>query len=98
MNHEELDRYLKDNSNTVEWKDDEKGIIFRHTVYDKPEEGVHIEFKKLRQITPPQLDQILVNGRNVECITRITGYFSKVSGWNKGKIGELHDRTKASDI
>jgi len=29
---------------------------------------------------------------NVDGITRITGYFSKVSGWNKGKLGELKDR------
>jgi ribonucleoside-triphosphate reductase len=28
----------------------------------------------------------------VEGITRITGYFTKVSSWNKGKIGELRDR------
>ena len=25
-------------------------------------------------------------------ITRIVGYFSKISNWNKSKIGELHDR------
>lgn len=29
---------------------------------------------------------------NIEGITRITGYFSKITGWNKGKIGELKDR------
>jgi len=29
---------------------------------------------------------------NIEGITRITGYFSKIPGWNKGKIGELKDR------
>jgi ribonucleoside-triphosphate reductase len=29
---------------------------------------------------------------NVDSITRITGYFTKVSSWNKGKLGELHDR------
>jgi ribonucleoside-triphosphate reductase len=29
---------------------------------------------------------------HVDGITRITGYFTKVSSWNKGKIGELHDR------
>ena len=29
---------------------------------------------------------------NVEGVTRITGYFTKISSWNKGKIGELHDR------
>ncbi len=28
----------------------------------------------------------------VEGITRITGYFTKTSSWNKGKIGELHER------
>ncbi len=30
----------------------------------------------------------------VEQITRITGYFTKVSSWNKGKRGELKDRHK----
>lgn len=29
---------------------------------------------------------------NVEGITRITGYFTKISSWNKGKLGELKDR------
>ncbi|TFG57509.1 MAG: anaerobic ribonucleoside-triphosphate reductase [Methanomassiliicoccus sp.] len=30
---------------------------------------------------------------NVEGITRVTGFFSKTSGWNKGKLGELKERT-----
>lgn len=34
--------------------------------------------------------------KNVEHVTRVTGFFSKVEGWNKGKIGELNDR-KARD-
>jgi ribonucleoside-triphosphate reductase len=29
---------------------------------------------------------------DVDGITRITGYFTKVSNWNKGKIGELRNR------
>lgn len=29
-----------------------------------------------------------------EGITRVTGYFSKTSSWNKGKVAELHDRYK----
>jgi anaerobic ribonucleoside-triphosphate reductase len=29
---------------------------------------------------------------DVDGITRITGYFTRLSSWNKGKIGELHDR------
>jgi ribonucleoside-triphosphate reductase len=34
------------------------------------------------------------NSTDVEGITRITGYFTKVSSWNKGKVGELHDRNR----
>jgi len=30
----------------------------------------------------------------IEGITRITGYFTKISSWNKGKIGELNDRKR----
>ncbi|MBW1971989.1 MAG: anaerobic ribonucleoside-triphosphate reductase [Deltaproteobacteria bacterium] len=29
---------------------------------------------------------------DVDGITRITGYFTKISSWNKGKLGELKDR------
>ena len=32
------------------------------------------------------------NSDQVEQITRITGYFTKVASWNKGKKGELRDR------
>ncbi|HTY13185.1 MAG TPA: anaerobic ribonucleoside-triphosphate reductase, partial [Candidatus Omnitrophota bacterium] len=33
----------------------------------------------------------------VEGITRITGYFSRVSGWNKGKVAELRDRSRSDE-
>ncbi|MEM3396421.1 MAG: anaerobic ribonucleoside-triphosphate reductase [Thermoplasmata archaeon] len=35
---------------------------------------------------------------NVEGITRVTGFFSKISGWNKGKIGELKERYRVSAL
>lgn len=35
---------------------------------------------------------------NVEGITRVTGFFSKISGWNKGKKGELADRRKGQSF
>jgi len=34
----------------------------------------------------------LCKSRKVDAITRITGYYSFISGWNKGKRGELKDR------
>ena len=37
-------------------------------------------------------------GRNIEHMTRVTGYFSKVEGWNKGKVGELKDRSRVGDL
>jgi ribonucleoside-triphosphate reductase len=33
---------------------------------------------------------------NIDGITRITGYFSKTSSWNKGKIGELKERYRSN--
>ena len=33
--------------------------------------------------------------QNIEGITRVTGFFSKVSGWNQGKVGELKDRYRS---
>ena len=35
-------------------------------------------------------------GRNVENITRVTGYFAKIKGWNKGKVAELKDRYRST--
>jgi ribonucleoside-triphosphate reductase (formate) len=34
----------------------------------------------------------------VEQITRITGYFTKISSWNKGKRGELKDRYRSGKL
>jgi ribonucleoside-triphosphate reductase len=34
---------------------------------------------------------------NIEGITRITGYFSRISGWNKGKLGELSNRYRSKE-
>jgi ribonucleoside-triphosphate reductase len=32
---------------------------------------------------------------DVDGITRVTGYFSRISGWNNGKIAELADRSRS---
>ncbi len=32
---------------------------------------------------------------DIDGITRITGYFSKIKGWNRGKKGELKDRFRS---
>lgn len=35
--------------------------------------------------------------KKVEGITRVTGFFSKTSSWNKGKIAELRDRYRSTE-
>lgn len=35
---------------------------------------------------------------NVDGITRVTGYFSKISGWNEGKKAELDDRHRSLEL
>jgi len=96
MTLEELSAFL-DSNRQVEWARDEQGNIYlRHAVYDGPNEKVKIEPKALRELTAQKLEHILVDGRNIEHITRVTGYFSRVSGWNRGKRGELEDRHRAA--
>jgi ribonucleoside-triphosphate reductase len=36
--------------------------------------------------------------QEVDFVTRVTGYFSKTSMWNKGKLAELRDRDKNCNI
>lgn len=36
------------------------------------------------------------SSQDVEGITRVTGFFSKTSSWNKGKLGELKDRVRTN--
>jgi ribonucleoside-triphosphate reductase len=38
------------------------------------------------------------SSHEVDGITRITGYFTKVSSWNKGKLGELRDRYRNGEF
>jgi hypothetical protein len=94
MTLEELNAFLESNPQ-VSWAQDEEGNLYlRHELFDKPEEKVKIEPKALAELTVQKLENVLVGGRNVEHITRVTGYFSRVSGWNKGKRGELLDRER----
>ncbi|MFA4844906.1 MAG: anaerobic ribonucleoside-triphosphate reductase [Candidatus Margulisiibacteriota bacterium] len=96
MTLDELNAWLE-RSSKVQWASDDAGnLYFRHEEYDGLEDKVKIEPKGLAQITVQQLEQILVGGRNIDHITRVTGYFSRVNGWNKGKRGELADRHRVS--
>ncbi len=46
------------------------------------------------KLTRGMQDKCKCGSKDLDFITRVTGYFSKVSMWNKGKIAELKDRNK----
>ncbi|MBN2058391.1 MAG: hypothetical protein JW782_06315 [Candidatus Saganbacteria bacterium] len=95
MTLEELNLFLE-RSPEVQWaQDGERNLYFRHTTFDAEKEGIKVTPEALAQLTPQELERVLVAGRNIEHITRVTGYFSRVSGWNKGKKAELMDRSRS---
>lgn len=77
---------------------DSDGIAFRvpgYLWYDNhPENCTYVTRRGLQEMTTVELWSKLIQGLNVEGITRITGYFSKVNSWNGGKLAELRDRNR----
>jgi len=56
-----------------------------------------VEF--LKQITWEELEPVLTGKREprvLEHMSRICGYYSRMSQWNQSKIGELADRRKGN--
>ncbi len=68
--------------------------VFRHTENDQvafsPEFTTCLECSRTSRGLVEKC--IFCGSEHVDGITLITGYFTKVSSWNKGKRGELHDR------
>lgn len=62
---------------------------------DRFETLTHVAKDTLASMTVPALEGVTAQGRDVDHITRVTGYFSKVAGWNKGKQAELKDRHRS---
>ncbi len=72
---------------------DDKGIVIRN---DRFETLTHATFDAVDTNTLKAITASCSQGRDVDHITRVTGYFSRTSGWNKGKAGELKDRHRSA--
>ena len=57
-----------------------------------------ITSEKFKSMGVEELDEAVYGGLRLEQITRITGYFTKVASWNKGKVGELKDRRRFDNV
>lgn len=74
------------------YKMDDKGVLIRNEAFRT------VTHCTLEAVTANGLETITAacsHGRDVDHITRVTGYFSKTSGWNKGKTAELRDRHRS---
>ncbi|NOQ55304.1 MAG: hypothetical protein GQ477_00700 [Nanohaloarchaea archaeon] len=69
--------------------DGDKGVFVKNNNFDST---IFVTLDALKKNSVDTIVAQSVQGRDVDQITRITGYFSTVSNWNKGKIAELKDR------
>jgi hypothetical protein len=95
MTQAELSGFL-DNNKSIECHTDDSFAYFRNKdlpwYVNNPAHRTRITKDMIATLSPNELMSQINRGLEVEHITRITGYFTKVSQWNKGKRGELKDR------
>jgi ribonucleoside-triphosphate reductase len=77
---------------------DELYAYFRNThlpfYANNPDACTRIDNELINRLSCDELLHEINRGLEVEQMTRITGYFTRVSQWNKGKLGELKDRIR----
>lgn len=101
MTQSDLDLFLQKNRN-IECKSDNEFSYFRNNdlpwYANNPDNCTRISQHVFDKLTPEGLMDEINRGLEVEHITRITGYFTKISQWNKGKMGELKDRIRVKNL
>ena len=93
MKVDDFTGFLDQHSAEYEWAqgahDGTNGIFVMNKIF---EAETHYTEKAIEAHELSTLLSHSRQGRNTEKITRVTGFFSKVGSWNKGKTGELSDR------
>ncbi len=101
MTQSDLNLFLEKN-NYIECGLDDDFTYFRNKdlpwYANNPDHCTRITKNVLEGLTPEELMHEINQGLEVEQITRITGYFTKISQWNKGKRGELRDRIRVNNL
>ena len=69
------------------------GLYIKNKRFDTE---IHVSYDTIKTQDLDTLVRATHCGKNVDQITRVTGFFSKASGWNKGKRGELADRYRSN--
>ena len=86
------DRYSYEEASIEDDNGDEiKGVVISD---GKTGTAIHVSFGRMLELSWETLRAAAAQGKDVDHITRITGYFSRTSGWHKSKRRELEDRDK----
>jgi hypothetical protein len=99
MTRADFDDFAERHQN-IEYQFGEQGdcILFRNIdlpwYQENSDRCTRIEQTKMRTMTESELLTAINKGLDVECITRITGYFAKTRSFNPGKQAELKDRER----
>ena len=88
----ELTNWLAANEDW-DYQTDEKGVLIKN---DRLQTLTHCSFEAVENQSLETITAACAQGKDVDHITRVTGYFSRTSGWNKGKAGELKDRHRVT--
>jgi hypothetical protein len=91
----ELEDFLVREEEDLEWSDQKDGFYIRSKRWGT---CIKLDLNKLESLDEVALIKELVQGKNIEQITRVTGFFSKTRQWNPGKRGELKERFKTGEL
>ena len=99
MEKNEFVEYLRTNEKDFEYAEAPlngvDGVFVKNKMF---ETETHFADQKIAEMELNALVKATHHGKNIEQMTRVTGYFSKVSKWNKGKKGELKDRHRVDKV
>lgn len=97
MEKTQLVEYFVEHSDLYEWAEgdcnEQAGIYVKNNQF---ETETHFSDKAIQDNDLNFLIAKTHHGKNVDHITRVTGFFSKTSSWNKGKLGELKERHRVN--
>ena len=96
MERTDFIKYLREHDQTYEYQlgemEEDTGVYVKNKEYNTE---TFFSDKAIESKDANELLKATHQGKNVENITRVTGFFSKTKGWNKGKTGELKQRHRS---
>lgn len=97
MEKQEFINHLANHPNAYEWAEGEHdgrpGVYVKSIEFDTV---THFTWAAIHKHEQSILIAQTHHGKNVEQMTRVTGFFSRVSNWNKGKLAELRQRHRVN--